>query len=176
MQKLKKNFKKWHKIWTDLKADQVLSEHPEVLDGELPGAGTLDVDHGVVLLVQVALPVAELVAQELPVQRAGVGRLPRQEQAVRAGVVGAGDGGLPAGHLPQGDHVVALVALLAQTHTIDRHHLEAVDAEGVEAHHAVHGAVVARSHGARIAPVRLLSLPHLQLSDEWIIMRKNEYE
>ena len=99
-------------------------------------------------------------------QGAGVGRLPRQEDAVRAGVVGAGDGGLATGDLPQGDHVVALLTLPAQPHPIDRHHLEAVDAEGVEAHHAVHGAVVPRGHGAGVAPVCLLALPHLQMPDE----------
>ena len=44
--------------------------------------------------------------------------------------------------------------------------LEAVHTEGVEAHHTVYGAVVTSGHSGCIAPVSLLALPHLQLSDE----------
>ena len=114
-------------------------------------------------------------------QRGGVRRLPGQVDGAPARVVRRGDGRLPARHLDQSevstesrdhggpipahlaqrDHVVALVALPAQPHAVDRGYLEAVHAEGVEALHAVHRAVLPRGHRARVRPVRLLALPNL---------------
>ena len=125
-----------------LEADQVLGEHAQVLDGELRHGGALDGEAGGVLPVQVPLPVGELVSQELPVQSGGVGRLPGQVERPAGRVVGRGDGGLPTGFLPQSDHVVTLLALLAQPHPVDCQHLEAVHAEGVQSCHAVHRLVV----------------------------------
>ena len=145
-----------------LEADQVLGEHAQVLDGELRDGGALDGEPGGVLAGQVPLPVGELVAQELPVQGGGVGRGPGQVDGLAGRVVGRSDGRLPAGLLPQGDHVVALLALLAQAHPVHGHHLEAVDTEGVEAGHTVHRLVVSGAHRAGGRPVSLLPSPHLQ--------------
>ena len=69
------------------KTNQILGEHAEVLDGVLADLRPLDVHQGVVDLVQVSLPVAQPVAQELTVQGGWVGWFPSQVDAVTARVM-----------------------------------------------------------------------------------------
>ena len=60
-------------------------------------------------------------------------------EGVTANVVGHGDGRAPAGRLPQGDHVEALLAFTLLPAAVDGHHPEAVHGEGPELGHGCPG-------------------------------------
>ena len=72
--------------------------------------------------------------------------------------MGGGDGGLPAGDFPQGEHVVGLFAVLGAAHGVDGRHPEAVRGEGLEVVHLEDSGVVggldeAGAAGGQVAAV-----------------------
>ena len=73
-------------------------------------------------------------------------------------VVGGLDGGLPAGDLPQGHHVVGRATGVAGADTVDSRHSEGVDGEGLELGHVVARLVVAGGDDLVGVPVRVLAL------------------